>query len=85
MIKLLIGKTLAPTQRLSKNLKLSILPRRSSGTYLDKIASLIGICPNTKHIAASIAKNNDQSFRLEAAKIKIIWPVEIDNKTNFGE
>ena len=85
MTKLLSGKTLEPTQRLNKTLILSIFPRRSSGTYLDKIASLMGICPNTKHIAASIAKNNDQSFRVEAAKIKIIWPVEIDNKSNFGE
>ena len=72
-------------QRLSKNFALNTRDLQSSGTYLTRIVSVIGICPNTKLIAAIERKNKDKFSYCEARYIKITCPIDIQNKTRRGE
>ena len=72
-------------QRLSKNFALNTRDLQSSGTYLTRIVSVIGICPNTKLIAAMERKNKDKFSNCEARYINITCPIDIQNKTRRGE
>ena len=47
--------------------------------------SVIGICPNTKLIAAMERKNKDKFSNCEARYIKITSPIDIQKKTRRGE